>query len=56
MADVRSNLGYIIGSVIAGAGVFVSWFFESGLLATVVGIIIGAIVAFWAQIRTQKIA
>ena len=54
MTNLRSNIGYIIGSAIAGAGIFLSWFYESGLLATIVGIVIGAVIAFIAQTRTQK--
>lgn len=53
MTDLRDNLGWIIGSVIAGIVAFLSWFYESGLLSTLVGIIVGAGIAFFVQTRTQ---
>jgi len=53
MTDLRENLGWIIGSAIAGIAAFLSWFYESGLLGTAVGIVIGAGIAYYVQTRTQ---
>jgi hypothetical protein len=54
MADSRENLGWIAGSVIAGIVAFLGWFYESGLLSTLVGIFVGAGIAYFVQTRTQK--
>lgn len=54
MTDLRENLGWIIGSTIAVIVAFLGWFFESGLLNTVIGIAIGAGIAYFVQTRTQK--
>lgn len=54
MTDLRENLGWIAGSVIAGIAAFLSWFYESGLLSALVGIFIGAGIAYFVQTRTQK--
>lgn len=54
MNDLRENLGWIIGSAIGGALAIASWVWESGLLATLLGIIIGAGIAYFVQTRTQK--
>jgi hypothetical protein len=49
MTNARSKLGYIIGSIVAGAGVFVSWFFESGLINTVASVSLGIVITLWTQ-------
>jgi len=54
MTDLRENLGWIVGSAIAGIAAFLSWFYESGLLSALVGIFIGAGIAYFVQTRTQK--
>lgn len=54
MRDLHENLGWIIGSAIAGIATFLSLMWESGLLSTLVGIIIGAGIAYFVQTRTQK--
>ena len=51
---IREGVGWIIGSAIAGIGAFLSWFYESGLLAAIVGIVTGAGITFFVQSRTQK--
>lgn len=54
MINLRENLGQIIGSAVAGIVAFLSWFYESGLLSTLVGIVIGAGITYFVQTRTQK--
>jgi hypothetical protein len=54
MIDLRENLGWIIGSVVAGIVAFLGWFYESGLLSTFIGIFVGAGIAYFVQTRTQK--
>jgi hypothetical protein len=54
MTNVREGVGWIIGSAIAGIGAFLSWFYESGLLAAIVGIVTGAGITFFVQSRTQE--
>ena len=54
MNDLRENLGWIIGSVIAGTVAVLSWVFESGLFAALLGIMIGAGLTYFVQTRTQK--
>jgi len=54
MTDLRENLGWVIGSVLVAIVAFLGWFYESGLLNTVIGIMIGAGIAFFVQTKTQK--
>lgn len=54
LRDLHENLGWIIGSAIAGIATFLSLMWESGLLSTLIGIIIGAGIAYFVQTRTQK--
>ena len=54
MTDLRENFGWVIGSIVAAIAAFLGWFYESGLLNTIIGIIIGAGIAFFVQTRTQK--
>ena len=54
MTDWRENLGWLIGSVATAVTLAIGWFFESGILNTIVGIVIGAGIAFFIQTRTQK--
>jgi hypothetical protein len=54
MTDLRENLGWVIGSIVAAIAAFLGWFYESGLFNTILGIIIGAGIAFFVQTRTQK--
>ena len=54
MTAIRENLGWVIGGVVAAIAAFLGWFYESGLLNTVIGIIIGAGIAFFVQTRTQR--
>jgi hypothetical protein len=43
-----------MGSAIAGIAAFLSWFYESGLLSTLVGIVMGAGITYFVQTRTQR--
>jgi hypothetical protein len=54
MTDLRGNIGWIIGSVVAMVAAFLGWAYESGLISTIVGIMVGAGVACFVQTRTQK--
>jgi len=54
MTDLRENLGWVIGGVLATIAAFLGWFYESGLLNTVIGVAIGAGIAFFVQTKTQK--
>lgn len=54
MTDLRENFGWVIGSIVAAIAAFLGWFYEYGLLNTLIGIIIGAGIAFFVQTRTQK--
>ncbi|MCW4025566.1 MAG: hypothetical protein NWF01_11120 [Candidatus Bathyarchaeota archaeon] len=54
MADLKEDIGLILSSAIAGVGAFLSWFYQSGLLGTVTGIVIGAGITYFVQTRTQK--
>jgi len=54
MTDLRENLGWIVGSAIAAIAAFLSWFYESGLLSALVGIVIGAGITYFVQTRTQN--
>jgi len=54
MTDWRENLGWLIGSVATAITLALGWLFESGILNTIVGIVIGAGIAFFIQTRTQK--
>ena len=54
MTDLNENVTLLIGSIIAGVGAFLSWFYESGLLGAITGVVIGAGITFFVQTRTQK--
>jgi hypothetical protein len=54
MPDLREGVGWVVGSTIAAIGAFASWFYQSGLFGTVVGIMIGAGITYFVQTRTQK--
>jgi len=54
MADLRENLGWLLGAIIAGVTAFLIWFYESGLLNTLIGVIIGVGIAYFIQTRTQN--
>lgn len=54
MTDLRENIGWVIGGALAAIAAFLGWFYESGLISTIVGIVIGAGIAFFVQTRTQK--
>ena len=54
MTDLRGNIGWIIGSVVATVAAFLSGAYESGLISTLGGIMVGAGVAYFVQTRTQK--
>lgn len=54
MINWRGDLGRIIGSAVVGIVAFLSWFYESGLLGTLVGIVIGAGIAYFVQKKTQE--
>lgn len=54
MTDLQENLRWIIGSAVAGIVAFLSWFYQSGLLSTLIGIAMGAGITYFVQTRTQK--
>lgn len=54
MNNLRESLGWIIGSAVAGTLAIVSWVFESGLFATLLGIMIGAGLTYFVERRSQK--
>ena len=54
MTDLRENINWAIGGIVAAVAAFFGWFYESGLLTTIVGIMIGAGIAIFVQSRTQK--
>jgi uncharacterized membrane protein len=54
MTDLRGNIGWIIGSVVAMVAAFLGWAYESGLISALVGIMIGTGMAYFVQTRTQK--
>jgi hypothetical protein len=54
MADSKEDIAVISTSVIAGIGAFLSWFYQSGLLGTLTGIMIGAGITYFVDKRTQK--
>ena len=51
---IREQRARIIGSAIAGIGAFLSWFYESGLLAAIVGIVIAAGITFFVQQNSAR--
>lgn len=54
MTDIRENLGYFIGSVITAFALLLGWIYQSGVLNTLVGVAIGAGIAYYVQTRTQN--
>jgi len=54
MTDWRENLGWLIGSIATAITLALGWLFESGVLNTIVGIVVGAGIALFIQSRTQK--
>jgi len=54
MTDLRENLGWIIGSIATAIAMTFGWIYQSGILSTLVGIIVGAGIAFFIQTKTQK--
>lgn len=54
MTDWRENLGWLIGSIATAITLAIGWLFESGILNTIVGIVVGAGIALFIQSRTQK--
>jgi hypothetical protein len=54
MADLKEDFAVISSTVIAGVGAFLSWFYQSGLLGTLTGIMIGAGITYFVDKRTQK--
>lgn len=54
MTDLREDLGLILGSAIAGIAVFLSWFYESGLLSIIISVTLGVLLSLFVQKRTQK--
>jgi len=54
MTDLRENLGWILGSIATAIAMAFGWIYESGILNTLVGIAIGAGIAYFVQTRTQK--
>ena len=54
MSDLRENLGWIIGSIATAIAMAFGWIYQSGILGTLVGIIVGAGIAFFIQTKTQK--
>jgi hypothetical protein len=54
MTDLGNNLNWIVGSIAGGIVAFLSWFYRSTLLSAIVGVLIGAGIAYVVQTRTQK--
>ena len=54
MSDLRENLGWLIGSIATAIAMAVGWIYESGILNTLVGIIVGAGIAYFVQTKTQN--
>jgi len=54
MTDFRENIGWVIGSVVTAIAMAFGWVYESGILNTLVGVAIGASVAYFVQTKTQK--
>jgi hypothetical protein len=54
MTDLRENLGWLIGSVATAVALALGWLYQSGILNTLVGIVVGAGIAYFVQTRTQK--
>lgn len=51
---MRENLGWLIGSVVTAIALAIGWIYESGVLSTLVGIIVGSGITYFVQTRTQK--
>lgn len=54
MVDLGENVGWIATTLGAGTVAVASWFLESGYLATIGGIIIGAGLTYFVEQRNQK--
>lgn len=53
MTDIRENLGWLIGSIITVLALVLGWIYQSGVLNTLVGVAIGAGIAYYVQSRTR---
>jgi len=54
MNDLRENLGWLVGSVATGIGVFVSWIFSLEVFATLIAVLAGFLASYFLQTKTQK--
>lgn len=54
MTDLRENLGWLVGSILTGIAVAVSWLVSSGIFTTLVAVLVGAGITYFVQTRTQK--
>lgn len=55
MVSLRSRLYLVAGAVVIGIMVLIGWFIAGNLFATLISVVIGAVISLLAQIRTQKI-
>jgi len=54
LTDIRENLGWLIGSIVTVLALALGWIYQSGVLNTLVGVAIGAGIAYYVQSRTQN--
>jgi hypothetical protein len=54
MADLKEDAALISASIAAGAGAFLSWFYQSSVFGTITGVVIGAAIGYFAQTKTQN--
>jgi len=54
MADIRENLGWLIGSIATAIAMIIGWFISSGVVVNVIFLLIGAGITIFVQRMTQK--